>query len=356
MTRTLLYIVIFALHAFVAVGNVVENNKTNTVVYVNHVSSCNYNRNTLELVCVNEGENTLVQYNNVKMVSMCEYHFCLVFRTNPSEVLCTGYQWSHSKHVYDPLTTPLTVNITNPGDHRREINEWFLGYNIMTDAFVQNKVSRYNGKVESVLCDTEGYSTCVAVKTPTGELDSACGGLTGLTLRDPVSSFIMGINILLLISGIQYIGMRYLFTSLRESIVLNNLVIPCVSLVISFIILSVTQSILVKTAMFVIGSFVGIVVGYIVSEFMMRIVACLGPKSKLESDEEIAQEVGMLSGAGYDDDEDKSPRKFVIDSGDDDGLDDISLDGLEEGEAGTTTVELTEVNEKSRKTLFQKRI
>ena len=354
MTKSILYTLIFALHAIFTVGNVVENNKTNTAVYVNHVSSCNYNKNTLELVCVNEGENTLVQYNNVKTITMCEYHFCVLFRTSPTDVLCTGYQWSHGKHMYDPLSTSLAVNITNEGSPRREVNEWFLGYNLMTDAFVQNKVSRYNGTVESILCDTEGYSTCVAVKSPTGELESACGGLDDLDLRDPISSFLLGINLLLLISGSQYIGMRYLFNSLRESIVMNNLIIPCISMVIAFILLTVTQSILVKSAMFVIGAFVGIVVGYIVSEFMLRVVACFGPLGKVETDEEMAQEVRMLGGAGYDKDEGggEDSVKFEIGEADDD-LDEISLDGDDEG---TTTIELAEVDEKSRKELFSKRI
>lgn len=335
-------------------GNVVENNKTNTAVYVNHVSSCNYNKNTLELVCVNEGGNTLVQYNNAKLVTMCEYHFCILFRTSPTDVLCTGYQWSHGKNVYDPLTTPLATNVTDEGSPRRDINEWFLGYNVMTDAFVQNKVSRYNGTVESILCDTDGYSTCVAVRSPTGELDSACGGLVNLKLRDPISSFLLGINILLLISGVQYIGMRYLFSGLRESIVMNNLIIPCVSMVIAFVLLTVTQSILVKTAMFVIGAFVGIVVGYIVSEFMLRLAVCFGPRGKIETDEEMAQEVRMLGGAGYDKDEGggEDSAKFEIGDADDD-LDEISLDGNDEG---TTTIELTKVDEKSRKKLFSKRI
>ncbi len=338
MTKYLIYIVIFTLHQFFVMGNFVENNKTNTAVYVNHISSCNYNRNTLELVCVNEGVNTLVQYNNVKLVTMCEYHFCLVFRNSPSKILCNGYQWSHNKKNYDPLTTPIALNVTNHGEHTIEINEWFLGYNILTNDFVQNKVSIYNGTIESVICDANGYSTCVSVMSPTGELKSACSGLNGLNLRDQVTSFIYGINILLLISGVQYIGLRYFFTNLRESIVLNNLVIPCISLVISFIILSVTQSILVKTAMFVIGSFVGIVVGYIVSEFFLRLLSCLGQQNKIETDEEMAQEVRMLSGQNYDksgDDDEKAPRNFVIGGSDDISLDDISLDGIEDGENGS---------------------
>ena len=337
MTKALLYIVIFTLHQFFVMANFVENNKTNTAVYVNHISSCNYNRNTLELVCVNEGMNTLVQYNNVKMVTMCEYHFCLVFRNNPSKILCNGYQWSHNKKIYDPLTTNLAVNVTNYGENKREINEWFLGYNILTNYFIQNEVSLYNGTIESVICDANGYSTCVTVKSPTGELKSACGGLNGLNLRDQITSFIYGINISLLISGVQYIGFRYFSSRLRESIILNNIVIPCISLVISFIILSVIQSILVKTAMFVIGSFVGIVVGYIVSEFFLRLLSCLGPKVKIESDEEITQEVRMMSGQNYDKGEfdDKAPRKFVIGGSDDDVLDEISIDDIEDGENGS---------------------
>ena len=88
--------------------------------------------------------------------------------------------------------------------------------------------------------------------------------------------------------------------------------------------------------MFVIGSFVGIVVGYIVSEFLLRILSCLGPKVKIESDEEMAQEVRMLSGQGYDKGEfDKAPRKFVIGGSDDDVLDEISIDDIEDGENGS---------------------
>ena len=89
--------------------------------------------------------------------------------------------------------------------------------------------------------------------------------------------------------------------------------------------------------MFVIGSFVGIVVGYIVSEFFLRLLSCLGPKVKIETDEEMTQEVRMLSGQNYDKGEydDKAPRKFVIGGSDDDVLDEISIDDIEDGENGS---------------------
>jgi len=330
---------------YLASGSVVENNRTNTGVYVNHTSSCNFNHNTLEVICVNSEQETLVQYNNVNRLAMCEFHFCLTFRNNPTDVLCSGYQWSHGKHFYDPLTTPLAANYSfdYPGYQSIKVEEWFLGYNIMVDTFVQNKVSIYDGSIIHLNCGETGYTSCVSFVDTNGTEHTSCGGLVDVNMRDPVGSFLLGINMLALISGFQYIPVRYLFTSLRESLVMNTLIIPCLSIVAAFVLVSITQSFLVKTAMYVIGAFVGTVVGYIFSEFALRLSVCMwGPGGSVGALEDLTESVRMLR------EKDDQP-KFEI-SGDDsdedveiagtgEGLDEISL----ADESDQTTIELTEV-------------
>lgn len=349
---------------YLASGSVVENNRTNTGVYVNHISSCNFNHNTLEVVCVNSEHETLVQYNNVNRLAMCEYHFCLTFRDKSSDVLCSGYQWSHGKHSYDPLTTPLAANhsFDYPGYQSMTVEEWFLGYNIMVEFFVQNKVSIYDGQVNQVNCGTDGYTSCVSFVDSNGTEHTSCGGLVDLHMRDPIGSFLLGINMLAMISGFQYIPVRYLFISLRESLVMNTLVIPCLSIVIAFVLVSVAQSMLVKTAMFIIGAFIGIVVGYIFSDFALRLTVCIwGPGGAVGVQEDLTESVRMLK--------EKDEPKFEISA--DDSEEDLEITGTGEGledisladESGETiTIELTKVttedttDKTTRRKLFGRRI
>jgi hypothetical protein len=252
-------------------ATVVEDNRTHVGVYVNHISSCNFNHNTLEVICVNDARDALVQYNNVDSIAMCDYHFCVTFRSDTRKVVCSGYTWTHGSHEYNPLVTPAAD--TYGTLDAVPVNDWFLGYNIKVDSFVQNLASHYDGPVQSVICGPEPYSTCVTVNVNGTDVE-ACAGMLGVRLTDEVHSLILGINLLALISGLQYVPMRYLWSALRYSTVFNMIVVPTLSVVLGVLLLVASQNFVVKMAMFIIGAFLGVAAGYMLSEIALRLTRC----------------------------------------------------------------------------------
>jgi hypothetical protein len=320
---------------------VVEDNKTHVGVYVNHISSCNFNHNTLEVICVNDAHDTLIQYSNVKAIAMCDYHYCMRFHGDDHKVICTGYTWTHGRHAYNPLTTPdasATSTTSNSTELRSafeavDVGDWFLGWNIQVDQFVQNYASLYDNEVKAVVCGPEPYTTCVVTESNGTDVKS-CAGMVGVTLRDQVGSLFLGVNLLALISGVQYVPLRYLFPVLRESLVFNMVVVPCFSVVLSMVLLVVAQNFVVKMAMFLIGAFLGVTGGYILSEVALRMTMCLVGDNRVSAEAE-AESTSMLR---------SEPSKFVIEDngGDEEGgggdLEDVDL-----GDGGETTIELGQI-------------
>lgn len=337
---TSLYIAILTLLVGSCCGTVVENNKTNIGVYVNQISSCNFNHNTLEVLCVNSGVDSLMQYSNVEKLAMCEYNYCLTFRNDPSNVICSGYVWSHRSHVYDPLVTPGAAIVDSSSAQNYSVNQWFLGYNVMVDSFVQNRKSTYEGEVKALFCGEPGeYVSCVSVEDTNGTITSYCGGMVDVTLRDQLSSFLLGITVLFLISGLQYVPLRYAFVSIRENMVVNMLAIPAVSLSIAVILVTVTQSMLVKSTVFILGAFIGIMIGYMTSELLINLTVCIWGRTQVGSSADPGETANMLKCG-----EANVGARFVITGEDEDDLEDVSLSDNEDDD-GTTTIELSEVRD-----------
>lgn len=312
---------LFLIPVVLANPTIIEEEKTHVGAYVNSISACNFNHNTIEVICVNKDSNNLVQYNGVKELVMCDYSYCVRVDTMPNSIICSGYVWSQVSNIYNPLL-PGAGQV---GDARHDLQgyqlledgSWFLGYNIKTDSFVQNVVTTYNGTLQEAFCGVEPNTMCIK-HSQNGVTTKHCSGMVGVSLVDQFTSFLIGFFCTVAFSSVLYTLARYTFSALRESTVFNLLVSPAVSLAFGIYVLLAAKNIAVKMNVYSIGIILGVAAGYIISELLLRLFDVFKRRSTVNGS--VAESESMVNKEG----------SFVIEEEEED-----------EGEGGVVTIELS---------------
>ena len=291
----------------------VDENVTNVGVYLNKISSCNYNSLSGNLLCASQEFETLIQYHNVKYVKMCDYHYCIQFNDEDNTMACSGYLLKLIGGNMDTYLNPLTpndslVSFDANSNNIHKIGKSFLGYNVLIDSFVQNVQTTFEKKILDIECK-EPHTTCLTFEN---QNESVCFGSSGYTFYNATPSLMLGLVIPLLLSIGLYLS-SYLFCckSVAHNYFVIFIVIPIQVVVISMLILFQAERFIVKTYVFMIGAIFGIILGHIATTFILKLFNCLKPKKAFVEDQ--GENVRLTVG-------DKRCSEFVI--GDDEASDD----------------------------------
>jgi hypothetical protein len=296
-------LIAFVLAIFVCYvdASVVENNETNVAVYVNHLSSCNLNHNTGNMLCINQDYNTVIQYHDVKQVAMCPYHYCVLFNGDV-EYSCTGYVLTLIGGKMDTHLNPLTPNTSfvgftgNPNDDHIEVGHSFLGYNILINYFEQNVVNHSPVPIDSVEC-MDPYST--RVRYQDGSFDVF--GAHGIVFRGMVESLLLGVVIHSSIAFTMYLFTFSFCKCGRNNICIDLFLVPLVTFLSCYMILFVAKRFVIKVLEFIISSIFGILFGFIPASIFFNSIVYCRKKNAVKNRVDIEES-----------------RQFVIDTDDDD--------------------------------------
>jgi hypothetical protein len=289
----------------VASSSMVENNETNVGVYVNHLSSCNLNHGTGNMLCINQDFNTVIQYHDVTDVAMCPYHYCVLFKGR-TQYSCTGYVLKLIGGKMNHYLNPLTPNISyvgftgNPDDDVVNIGTTFLGYNVLVELFEQN-VDNYSEKpIKSIKC-MDPFSTHVYYE----DGDSEMFGAHDIIFRGMIPSLLIGIVIHCAIAFMLYL---VFFSFGKDNTCVNLCFVPTITFLSCFLILFVAEEFVVKIYTFIISSIFGVIIGYTLASIIFNsIIYCKRRRQ------------GANDGGRVDVEETK---QFVIGSSEDDDTDD----------------------------------
>lgn len=303
-----------------AFASVVENNETNVKVYVNHLSSCNLNHGTGNMLCINQDFNTVIQYHDVKQVAMCPYHYCVLFNSK-QQYSCTGYVLTLIGGKMDTHLNPLSPNNSlvsftgNPDDDHVDVGRTFLGYNVLINFFEQNVDNRVTEKSITTVECIEPYSTHVAYADGSSDIF----GAYDVVFRGSVESLLLGVIIHNSIAFTLYIFTMSFCRCGKDNTCVNLFVIPLVTFLSCYMILFVAKNFVVKIFEFTISSIFGVVMGYILASILFSsILYCRRKRGTVDIEE---------------------AKQFVIgDDGDDDTDDDG--DGHGNGDVQMTEVKL----------------
>lgn len=314
--------VFFMLFVTNSFASVVENNETNVGVFVNHLSSCNLNHETGNMLCINQDFNTVIQYHDVKQVAMCPYHYCVLFEGN-KEYSCTGYIWTLVGGKMNTHLNPLTPNTSyvgftgNPSDEHIYVGRTFLGYNIIINYFEQNVDNHSPKAIDSITC-FEPYSTKVMYQDGTNDIF----GAHDIKFRGMFESLLLGVIIHTTMSFAMYIFAFSFCKCGRSSTAINLCLIPLVTFLSCYMILFVAERFVVKILEFIISSIFGIVFGYILASIAFNsITYCIrNNKTQNRVDAEEATQFVITS------DEDPEDRDIKHDSQDTEGVQMTEID------------------------------
>ena len=307
-------ILLFILLVTAVNASVFENNETNVGVFVNHLSSCNLNHDTNNMLCINQDYNTVIQYHDVAQVTMCQYHYCILFKGN-LEYSCTGYILTLIGGKMDKHLNPLTPNSSlvgfsgDPGDDHVSVGYVFLGYNILIDFFEQNVDNDVSKPIDTISC-MEPYSTHVLYKDGSEEIF----GAYGIIFRSIFESLVLGVLIHGTIAFILYIFALSFCRCANSTTVVNLFLIPLITLISCFLILFVAEDFVVKIFPFTISSVIGVILGYIIASIVFNsILYCKGNKRNNNIDiEENTQFV--IDGDGDDESENENENETTDNS------------------------------------------
>lgn len=283
-------------------ASVVENNETNVRVFVNHLSSCNLNHGTGNMLCINQDFNTVIQYHDVKQVAMCPYHYCVLFN-NRMQYSCTGYvltlMGGNFQHHLNPLTPNTSyVGFTgNPDGDVVEIKTIFLGYNIWINVFEQNVDNYATKEISSIRC-MDPYSTHLTYKD--GEVEMF--GAHGIVFRGFVESLLVGVVIHCSIAFALYF---LLFMSFKNNNTVCNLfVVPLITFLSCYMILFVGVEFVAKIFPFIVSSIFGVIIGYILASIMFNTVRYC-KKKRAEGQVTVEESTQFVIEEDNDDSDDK---------------------------------------------------
>lgn len=293
-----------------------EDNTTNVGVYVNHVSSCNLNHNTGNMLCINRDYESVTQYHNVRQTVFCPYHYCVLFDMERKKVSCTGYVYLKISGSMEKYFNPLTPKASlesftgNPNEEYVTIGTSFLGYNVIIDRFEQSVETTVGDEnIDSVRC-MDPYSTCIEFE----DGSEKCFGAIGEKFHNLLHSSLLGLSVtgalafsVYFIAGVTYKGC--LLNPCFSVITIPMLVSLC-----SVLILFVASDFIVKTLPFIISSMIGIACGFLTAKSLLGCIDIFKRPSTASVDIGSTETV-QLQGYVTDDD----------DEGEDAGMTEIEL-------------------------------
>lgn len=287
----MLFISIIVLLFTTVCGSSFENNETNIGVFVNHLSSCNFNHDTGNVMCINQDYNTVIQYHDVNQIAMCPYHYCILFE-GKQEYSCTGYILTLIGGTMDKHLNPLSPDMSyvgftgNPEDDHVSVGYTFLGYNILIDYFEQNVDNVSNKIIKSISC-MEPYSTHIVYEDGTSDMF----GAHEVIFRNIIQSLVIGSVIHTCIAFSLYIISLSLCKCLN-GIIVNMAFIPFVTFLSCYLILFVAEDFVVKVFPFTISSIIGIMMGYIMASSVYNVIQYAKNRNKsstVDTEEESTQ-------------------------------------------------------------------
>lgn len=272
-----------------------EDNSTNVGVYVNHVSSCNLNHVSGNMLCINRDYESAIQYHDVKHVTFCPYQYCVIFKTNNKQITCTGYVYLKMSGSMNEYLNPLTPNITNenftgdPNNDYIKIGTAFLGYNILVDRFEQSVQTDVNIPIRTVRC-MDPYSTCIDYADGSEE----CFGAKGLEFHGFLESTVFGFFIPGTLAFAIYIIAGGLYKNCIRNPCFTIITIPSIVVVCCSLILFVASDFIVKVFPFIIASLFGIIGGFLSSKVVFAAIDVRERKSGVRVTNDGDESAGML--------------------------------------------------------------
>ena len=320
-------------------GSSYENNKTNIGVYANHISSCNLDHKFGDMLCINRDYESVIQYHDVKSTVFCPYHYCVTFRTEGSNLACTGYSYLKMSGSMSDIINPLSPNnsaleFTGEGDAENvKVGTSFEGYNVLIDYFRQSVETEYDTDIIDVQCGEDSkLITCVYMSD--GKSD--CFGAVDEHFNDFITSVILGVAVPGSLSFACYLllwalGKKY---NCANNGCITTLLTPIIVEICCMLILFVAADFIVKILPFLVASLIGIWVGKVLSDVVTGcFVAWSRQLAGRVGDEDnygSGERTGMLRNSNKDKGS-KGESRFVI--GDDDS--DEVEDGMTEIELGS---------------------
>jgi hypothetical protein len=324
----MLFIIILFSHILLAYSY--EDNTTNVGVYANHLSSCNLNHDTGNLLCINQVYGSVIQYHDVIDVTMCPYHYCVQFDTDEFKLVCTGYVYLKiGGDNINPLTPNGTYNTHFTGDPDNEIIDIGVildGFNILIDHFEQNVETTLAKPFEDVICK-DPISTCVQFE----DGDELCFGGDKMTFHGFVESLILGLVIPGAMSFVIYLLFMNLHLSCASNACVIIIIIPFMLEFCCMLIVFLDSDFIVQIPIFVIASMVGIAAGRVLAVTAVSCVSFVTTNRIRTAIGDGDENKGMLKRSGQVVD---SGSMFVI--GDDDDYEDHENYNLTEIELGDT--------------------
>lgn len=243
-------VITFLLLFSLSYAYVVDDDDLKTTYYSNDISSCTFNKRLSNVICVNKHAGDIVEYNKVANITFCDVSYCVIPTDKNEPTLCSGVSFRHSNQEIFSFTGSL--NLLDVHMELFDVNEWFNGYNIISQNFIQN--SAINGS--DFRCNSE-FGICYK----TNSMDR-CYGLSEMKLFSPMASLALGAVFISLLGGVLYGVMGAVNV---DNSFIKVIVIPFICISVGFFILN--GSIFVfKTLPFLLGSFVGVGLGYILVE------------------------------------------------------------------------------------------
>lgn len=331
--------ILFALLMGVVSGSSYEDNSTNVGVYVNHVSSCNLNHVTGNMLCINRDYESVIQYHDVREATFCPYHYCVLFRTDEEKVTCTGYVYLKMSGSMDEYLNPLTPNVSNekftgdPDNDYIKINTAFLGYNVLVDRFEQSVETSVGKPIRKVTC-MDPYSTCIEH----GDGSSECFGAKDVVFHGFIESALLGLVVPGALAFAVYIIGGGLYKGCLINPCFSVITIPLFVAVCCALILFVASDFIVKMFPFIIASLFGIILGFLLAKVVFGAITVWKKQfgSRVDTEYGSGESTGMLHNKYKDGTAEGATggdAKFEIGSNSDDE-EDIG-DGLTEIELGT---------------------
>lgn len=295
-----------------------EDNTTNVGVYSNHISACNVNHATGNMLCINQNYESVIQYHDVRSTTFCPYHYCVVFNTEMDKLACSGYVFKKISASMTDQINPLTPNITNdrftgnPDDDYVDVGTPFEGNNIFIDRFEQS-VETYMGElIVEVACDSP-LGTCVLLE----DGSKNCFGGQGLVFHTMFESIVLGVIVPGLMAFGLYLALTFMSCEFASNGCVQILVVPTLVEIFCALILFVAPDFIVKVAPFLAASALGIALGKLSSN---TITACFVRKPNI--DYSTGERDGMLKNStnarvanfeiGDDDDDDEDVTEIEL--------------------------------------------
>jgi hypothetical protein len=321
-----------------------EDNETNVGVYSNHISSCNWNHNTDNMICINRDFESVIQFHGVALATFCPYHYCVTFENEVGKIACTGYVFSKisagmgdgDSAAINPLTPDLSNDrfTGNPTDDYVNLRTSFEGNNIFIDRFEQSVETYFGDDIVEVQCK-EPLTTCVSVAG--GE--TTCFGGDGLTFHTFTESVVLGFFVPMSMAILIYLSLACVKWRCRLGCAYNSCVtmvaVPLTVEVLCALILFVAPDFIVKVGAFITASVIGIVAGKLIVDVLVKF---LMPPTPKRSTRPSPERKGMLK---------KSSRvgdpRFHVGTDDDDEDELGSLAEIELGSVGASSTSVAKV-------------